>query len=208
MLPSPPPRPHSRRSSRFLSETVKATLRKKARRAVLAGRDVSRAAKHKQSSPAAVADLAYVAASSGRTALRFTRRRTRAAPARVIKRGHKGESTWSAQCAIVEREKEARRKARKNARSREEKTKRSRLSARSEMQNIRPLSFAFLRRGRGARYLESIERASATCSTGPHYLDPLAFPGTENLTCRFIQLRKEHGKMFTGRKYSAQAGWE
>ncbi|KAJ8680111.1 hypothetical protein QAD02_015898 [Eretmocerus hayati] len=32
--------------------------------------------------------------------------------------------------------------------------------------------------------------------------------GTENLTCRFIHLRKEHGKMFTGRKYSAQAGWE
>ncbi|XP_023247458.1 uncharacterized protein LOC106644539 isoform X2 [Copidosoma floridanum] len=34
------------------------------------------------------------------------------------------------------------------------------------------------------------------------------FRWTENLTCRFIQLRKEHGKMFTGRKYSAQAGWE
>ncbi|KOC63258.1 hypothetical protein WH47_02767 [Habropoda laboriosa] len=32
--------------------------------------------------------------------------------------------------------------------------------------------------------------------------------GTENLTCRFIQLRKENGKLFTGRKYSAQAGWE
>ncbi|XP_076673572.1 uncharacterized protein LOC143371808 isoform X3 [Andrena cerasifolii] len=31
---------------------------------------------------------------------------------------------------------------------------------------------------------------------------------TENLTCRFIQLRKENGKLFTGRKYSAQAGWE
>ncbi|KAK9302030.1 hypothetical protein QLX08_005780 [Tetragonisca angustula] len=32
--------------------------------------------------------------------------------------------------------------------------------------------------------------------------------GTENLTCRFIQLRKENGKLFTGRKYSAQAGWQ
>ncbi|XP_017761632.1 PREDICTED: uncharacterized protein LOC108551818 isoform X2 [Eufriesea mexicana] len=34
------------------------------------------------------------------------------------------------------------------------------------------------------------------------------FRWTENLTCRFIQLRKENGKLFTGRKYSAQAGWE
>ncbi|XP_043283374.1 uncharacterized protein [Venturia canescens] len=34
------------------------------------------------------------------------------------------------------------------------------------------------------------------------------FRWTENLTSRFIQLRKENGKLFTGRKYSAQAGWE
>ncbi|XP_043525173.1 uncharacterized protein LOC122536689 isoform X2 [Frieseomelitta varia] len=34
------------------------------------------------------------------------------------------------------------------------------------------------------------------------------FRWTENLTCRFIQLRKENGKLFTGRKYSAQAGWQ
>ncbi|KAG7187741.1 hypothetical protein KM043_016791 [Ampulex compressa] len=34
------------------------------------------------------------------------------------------------------------------------------------------------------------------------------FRWTESLTCRFIQLRKENGKLFTGRKYSAQAGWE
>ncbi|XP_078042247.1 uncharacterized protein LOC144472779 isoform X2 [Augochlora pura] len=34
------------------------------------------------------------------------------------------------------------------------------------------------------------------------------FRWTENLTCRFIQLRKENGEIFTGRKYSAQAGWK
>ncbi|XP_066590021.1 uncharacterized protein [Prorops nasuta] len=34
------------------------------------------------------------------------------------------------------------------------------------------------------------------------------FRWSEGLTCRFIQLRKENGKLFTGRKYSAQAGWE
>ncbi|KOX81334.1 hypothetical protein WN51_10666 [Melipona quadrifasciata] len=32
--------------------------------------------------------------------------------------------------------------------------------------------------------------------------------GAENLTYRFIQLRKENRKLFTGRKYSAQAGWQ
>lgn len=35
----------------------------------------------------------------------------------------------------------------------------------------------------------------------------LLFIGTENLTSRFICLRKENDKLFTGRKYSAQAGW-
>lgn len=34
------------------------------------------------------------------------------------------------------------------------------------------------------------------------------FRWAENLTCRFIQLRKENRKLFTGRKYSAQAGWQ
>ncbi|KAH0561487.1 uncharacterized protein LOC123266266 [Cotesia glomerata] len=34
------------------------------------------------------------------------------------------------------------------------------------------------------------------------------FRWTENLTLKFIRLRKENGKLFTGRKYSAQAGWE
>ncbi|XP_058803316.1 uncharacterized protein LOC131671131 [Phymastichus coffea] len=34
------------------------------------------------------------------------------------------------------------------------------------------------------------------------------FRWTERLTWRFIQLRREHAKMFTGRKYSAQQGWE
>ncbi|XP_011307269.1 uncharacterized protein [Fopius arisanus] len=34
------------------------------------------------------------------------------------------------------------------------------------------------------------------------------FRWTENLTSRFIQLRRENGKLFTGRKYSAQGGWE
>ncbi|CAL7935599.1 unnamed protein product [Xylocopa violacea] len=34
------------------------------------------------------------------------------------------------------------------------------------------------------------------------------FRWTENLTCRFIQLRRDNGKLFTGRKYSAQAGWQ
>ncbi|XP_011506000.1 PREDICTED: uncharacterized protein LOC105368637 [Ceratosolen solmsi marchali] len=44
--------------------------------------------------------------------------------------------------------------------------------------------------------------------TSSHVYHHAKFRWTENLTCRFIQLRKEHGKMFTGRKYSAQVGWE
>ncbi|XP_003427160.1 uncharacterized protein LOC100679386 [Nasonia vitripennis] len=51
--------------------------------------------------------------------------------------------------------------------------------------------------------------SSMTSSSGSHVVYHHAkFRWTENLTCRFIQLRKEHGNMFTGRKYSAQAGWE
>ncbi|XP_008557197.1 uncharacterized protein LOC103578037 isoform X1 [Microplitis demolitor] len=41
-----------------------------------------------------------------------------------------------------------------------------------------------------------------------HIYHHAKFRWTENLTLRFIRLRKENGKLFTGRKYSAQAGWE
>ncbi|XP_046619400.1 YTH domain-containing protein 1-like isoform X2 [Neodiprion virginianus] len=41
-----------------------------------------------------------------------------------------------------------------------------------------------------------------------HAFHQTKFRWTENLTSRFIQLRKENGNLFTGRKYSAQAGWE